>query len=743
MILNTQYNLKTMTRNILQIFLFLLIFASSKAQNKYPTTKTVDSSDTYFGVTYKDPYRWLENLKDSTVINWLAEQNDLTDNRMNKLDGVDSFLNRLQNIYNTKRWHREAYYKTTTRYYYFKKGTEQLSDILYYKTTKDTFEHIICDSWKIHPNMKYDLYALAFSPDDKYFIAAFDKNGEEYPFLKVYDITNNKWLKDSIPHCKDWTINWTADSKGFIYGYNIGDPTAPNARENDVLKYHTLFTNYAIDKTIMDDSVRNTIEKKISNAYHASIQTFNSSKRIYCIPNLGFEFEYKNVYFINNTQLLSTTKQWEKLYDKTDSVLNLIETTNGYYFVSGKGNGFKSLRYTSFSNPDFAQAKIIFSEDSIWQLENIVETKSYILVSYSKYGFLNKTVFIDKKSGKEINVSAIKGFDRYSISTMGTNTDECILIRQYVNKSESNFLLNIANNKLINDDFWSYHSQINLEISDNMVSEIIEVPSYDGTLVPMSIMRNKNTKLDGNNICILYGYGAYGAIVRENFFNEYNVINDPLIELGVVLVHAYVRGGGEKGEAWHQAGMKETKPNSWKDFIACAEYLIKNKYTQPSKLSCFGGSAGGVLIGRAITERPDLFAAATIQSGTLNLIRSKAWPNMINNYPEFGNPEIESEMKGVIEMDAVIHVKSNIKYPAVYIVGGINDPRVPIWMSGKMAATLQTNSTSNKPVLLYTNFGGGHVGDANESSKLERDRKELRQIFFLLWQTGHKDFQPK
>ena len=138
-----------------------------------------------------------------------------------------------------------------------------------------------------------------------------------------------------------------------------------------------------------------------------------------------------------------------------------------------------------------------------------------------------------------------------------------------------------------------------------------------------------------------------------------------------------------------------------------------------------------------------MFAAATIQAGTVNLIRSKAWPNLISNYPEFGNPEIESEMKGVIEMDAVIHVKPNTKYPAVYFTTGFNDARVPSWMPGKMAATLQANSTSGKPILLYTNFEGGHVGNGNEESPIERDRKELQMLFFLLWQCGHKDFQPK
>ena len=733
-----------MTRNILQTLLFLVICVSSKSQINYPVSKTVDSSDTYFGVTYKDPYRWLENLKDSTVVNWFKEQKKIADKEMDKLDGVDSFLSQISHFEDAKTWKRVPFFKTASGYLYMISKPGQLSQKLYYKTINDTTEHLIFDTWNIHSGMRYQLldYPIGVSPDEKYLFAAFDKNGEEYPFIKVYDFENKKWLKDSIPNCSDGSINWTSNSKGFFYKYYTGDRSAPNATEKEVVKYHALFTSYTADKLIIDDSIRNTIEKKISNSYHASIYTNNSLKRIYAIPNNGFGLD-KNAYYISNAELLNPAKLWKKLYSKTDSVYDFKESNDGYYFISAKGNGFKSLRYTSYINPDFANAKIIFPEDSIWQLEYIDETKSYILVFYSKYGFLNKTIFIDKKTGKEINVSAISDFDRYSIWTMGTKTDECVLYNEPVNKPKTGFLLNIANNKLSNDDLWATQGQTFVAGSNDIVSELIEVPSYDGTLVPMSIMRNKNTKLDGNNVCILWGYGAYGTIVRENYFNTFNISNNLMVQRGVILVHAYVRGGGEKGEAWHQAGMKETKPNSWKDYIACAEYLIKNKYTQSSKLSCFGGSAGGTLIGRAITERPDLFAAATIQSGTVNLIRSKAWPNLISNYPEFGNPDIASEMKGIIEMDAVIHVKPNTKYPAVYFQAGRNDPRVPIWMSGKMAATLQTFNTSNKPVLLDTNFEGGHNGDANAATSIDKWRSSLKMVFFLLWQSGHKDFQQK
>lgn len=730
-------------KNTLLLLLTVLLSAKIFAQPHYPVTKTVDSTDTYFGVTYKDPYRWLENLKDSSVLSWFKEQKEFANKKMKDIDGADSLLNQLQRYMSAKTWGRGPFHKTATRYYYDKWERGQLSQNLYYKSINDTSEHFILDSWQINPGIRYTMPAIEFSPDEKYFFAAFDKNGEEYPFIKVYDIANKKWLKDSIPHCWPNTIKWTADSKGFIYGYTTGERTAPNATENDVVKYHALFTSYASDKTIMDDKIRNTVEKKISNTYYASVYTNNSSKRIYCQPNQGFEFEYNNAYYINTTELLSPVKQWKKLYFKTDSVYDVKETINGYYFISAKGHGFKSLRYTSYNNPDFANATIIFPEDNTWQLENMNETKSYILVNYSKYGFINKTVFIDKKTGKEVTVSAIKNFDRYAISTMGTQTDECIFIKQYINKPIWNYMLDIASDKLITNDYWAPHGQTFIEGSDDIVTELIEVLSYDGTLVPMTIMRNKNTKLDGNNVCIMYGYGAYGISTKDNNYNEYSPINNLLMQRGVILVHAYVRGGGEKGETWHEAGMKENKPNSWKDFIACAEYLIKNKYTQPSRLGCFGASAGGVLIGRTITERPDLFAAAAIQSGSVNQIRGKAWANQIGNYPEYGNPEIESEMKGLIEMDAVIHVKPDTKYPAVFITTGINDTRVAPWMPGKLAATLQANSVSGKPVLLYTNFEGGHFGDANAPTMIDMARTNLKYLFFLLWQTGHKDFQMK
>ena len=728
------------------IFFCSVMCIKLSAQYNYPISRTVDSSDTYFGHTYKDPYRWMENYKDTEMVNWFQQQNRFTDSVFTELNGVDSLLSSLNRYMNSPTWGRDAWFATTTGIFYTKTKRGQLDIPVYFKSRKDTAEQLLFNTWTIQPGMRYQLSAITASPDEKYLLVAFDKNGEEYPFIKIMNLATRKWLPDSIPHCWPNTINWTADSKGFIYGCNLlEDRTRPDASNYDVVKYHLLNTSAAKDVTVMDNKLRNRAEKKISNSYYANLHIDNSKRRIYLEPNQGFEFEYNNSYYCNSNELLNPNKKWNLLYSKKDSVYGgtVKESENGYYFISAKGNGFKSLRFTPFAKPDFANAKILLPEDNIWQLEGIDETLNYLIAKYSKYGFLNRTVIINKKTNKPVNISALAAYDRFAIGSLGKKTDECIFFKRPVNRPGYVYLFDIANNKLMDDPFWAPQNQTIFPGSDDIITELIEVPSYDGTLVPMSIMRNKNTPLNGDNVCILYGYGAYGITIKDNSYNEYSPINNALVQKGVILAHAYIRGGGEKGEQWHKAGMKENKPNTWKDFIACAEYLTKNGYTNPARLGCEGGSAGGILIGRTVEERPELFAAAVNQVGAVNQIRGKAWANMIGNYGEYGNPEIESEMKGLIEMDAVIHVKPQTKYPAMYITTGMNDTRVAPWMPAKLAASFQAASTSGKPVLLYSEFEGGHGGYANAGNIMDLFRKGLQPLFFLLWQCGHSEFQKK
>ncbi|MBV8673647.1 MAG: prolyl oligopeptidase family serine peptidase, partial [Acidobacteriaceae bacterium] len=265
----------------------------------------------------------------------------------------------------------------------------------------------------------------------------------------------------------------------------------------------------------------------------------------------------------------------------------------------------------------------------------------------------------------------------------------------------------------------------------------VKAKSYDGMLVPLSIVRKKGIALDGSHPTRLEGYGSYGISI-DPFF-------DPTllawIEQGGVYAVAHVRGGGEYGEDWHLAGKQLTKPNTWKDFIACAEYLIAQKYTSPSHLAIEGGSAGGITIGRSITERPDLFAAAIDEVPMSDVVRAEFTPNGPPNIPEFGTVKTQEGFKGLYEMSAYTHVKDGTAYPAVMITTGFNDPRVASWQPGKLAARLQAATSSGKPVFLRVDYDAGHGGIGGTKSQKQEVLADIWS--FELWQFGVAGFQPK
>jgi prolyl oligopeptidase len=261
-----------------------------------------------------------------------------------------------------------------------------------------------------------------------------------------------------------------------------------------------------------------------------------------------------------------------------------------------------------------------------------------------------------------------------------------------------------------------------------------EAPGADGVMIPLSIVSPRGIARDGSHPTLLLGYGAYGISI-DPFF-------DPglaaWIGQGGVFAVAHVRGGGEYGEEWHQAGRLATKPNTWRDFIACAEYLIAQGYTAPGRLAGTGTSAGGILIGRAITERPNLFRAAVPRVGVMNALRTEHEPGGPANIPEFGTTADSGQFRALMEMDAVRHVKPGVKYPAVLLTAGINDSRVEAWQPAKMTAALQEASASGYPVLLRVGFDAGH---GMGLTKTQRSEETADIDAFLLWQLGAPAFQ--
>ena len=260
---------------------------------------------------------------------------------------------------------------------------------------------------------------------------------------------------------------------------------------------------------------------------------------------------------------------------------------------------------------------------------------------------------------------------------------------------------------------------------DDMIVERIMVTSHDGVEVPLTILRKSSVQVDGSNPTLLFGYGAYGISMRP----YYNPLMLPWFENGGVYALANVRGGGEYGDSWHKAGHMNTKRNSWLDLNACAEYLIEKDYTNNSSLAIMGASMGGVLVGRAMTSRPDLYGAVISIVGCNNPVRIHRQANGPVNFPEFGNPLDPEEFPYVLAMDSYFAVKDDVDYPPMLITAGWNDARVEPWEPAKMAARMQQANPCGGPYLLRVGYRAGHRRIARSDYWVEH----ADRYAFLLW----------
>jgi prolyl oligopeptidase len=277
-------------------------------------------------------------------------------------------------------------------------------------------------------------------------------------------------------------------------------------------------------------------------------------------------------------------------------------------------------------------------------------------------------------------------------------------------------------------------SASSLDTGGYQASEL-QARAADGTLIPLSIVSRKGIALDGTHPTLLTGYGAYGISLTPSFISGQLA----LLERGGVVAIAHVRGGGEFGEDWHNAGKQATKPNTYRDLIACAEFLVSKGYTSSAHLAIRGGSAGGITVGMAMTERPDLFRVVLSDVGDSNALRAEYETDGDANSLEYGSVKTEAGFKALFAVDAVHHVKDGTAYPAVLLTTGINDPRVAPWQPGKMAARLQAANTGGRPVLLRVDYDAGHgIG----STRTQRDELLADQMAFMLWQMGDAEFQP-
>ncbi len=706
-----------------------VILLTASAQYHYPSTKMEDSTNTYFGITYHDPYRWLEHIETPVVETWFKQQAIYTDSILNNLNGRDSLMAEWKSLDKLRPSVIGSFAWEGGRLFYRKTLAGENVGKVFYREGMNGQEQLLFDPTSYIPGKTLSVQSIAPSFDGKKLAIAYANQGAEVSIIKILDVDTKQFSQDSIPPSAGFG-GWTFDNKSFMYQWiKSADSKDPTSRLSSKTKMHAL-----------GGDINNDVDY-FSNASYPDLHidpsvypyTFlDEDSKNYIFAGEGSVQNEMTMFYAPIDQLNASKIQWQVLCTPADKLVRgLVIKNDDMYAITYNGAKNYKVVYSSLKHPDWSNATTVAAEKADQTIESIAYCKDYMFITYSDgiNNFISKYNFGTKKTTEvKLPFSGTAG-----VNCIDTKSNNCLVDITSWNKPTTEFNYNAETDAFSPSNF---NKPVVYPVPyQDIVVEEVQAKGEDGAMIPLSIIHKKGIKMDGSNVCFMDAYGAYGISMTPYFSTRYNA----LVVRGVVVAVPHVRGGSEKGEAWYKAGYKTSKPNTWKDFISCGEYMVSKGYTSPQKLAGMGTSAGGVLISRAVTERPDLFAAAICNVGCANAMRLEFGSNGPVNIPEFGTVQDSVECKALYEMDGMQHVKSGTKYPAVICVGGWNDPRVVAWEPGKFCAALQNASTSGKPVLMKINYDNGHFTE----DKSVTFANFANMFSFVLWQCGHPDFQPK
>jgi prolyl oligopeptidase len=693
-----------------------------------PVAPVKPVTDTYFGHQVVDPYRWMEKNDDPAFQAWMKGQNGYTRGVLAKIPGRDALFARIKALDHAG--YTVGDLQLAGKYVFYMKSTPTSENSrLCVREGIHGKERILVDPEKMTKGgTHYSIDYTAPSFDGKYVVYGLSPGGSEESVLHVMETATGRELSERIDRTEYGGIGWRPDGRSFYY--NRLKKLPKNAAVDEKYKdsrifLHVLGTDAEKDPLIFGRGLAPHIA--MTPVDTPFIQTTPASPYVFAYVVRGVQNEIQ-VYAAPLSAMSGAATRWRKVADFADDVTNFDARGDTIFLLTHRDASRYKLVSKRLAHLDRPAHVVMPTGKSVITTFALAQDGVYVKEMDGGPSRLRRMDF----SGGHSRLLALP-YDG-AITAMATAWDRDGLLFMETGWTRSALWYAYdARTGAIADTHLKPKSPV--DFSDYTSIEA-HANSKDGTLVPLSIIMKRGLVLDGSHPTEMDGYGAYGISSEPGF----DPLRLPWLERGGVVAVAHVRGGGEYGEDWHLAGMKLTKQHTIDDFLACAQYLIDYKYTSPARLAGAGASAGGICIGRSITERPDLFAAALIQVGCSNPLRAELSPNGPPNIPEFGSFTTADGFAGLFAMDPYLHVKDGVRYPAVLLSTGINDPRVAVWEPAKMTARLQAATASGKPILLRVDYDAGHgIG----STKLQDDEQLTDEAAFLFWQMGDPDFQPK
>lgn len=684
---------------------------STAAKISYPPTRKSDQVDDYHGTKVADPYRHLEDLNSDETKSWVEAQNKVTFDYLSRLPKREALKQRL-----TKLWDYERYglpRKKGSRYFYTKNNGLQNQAVLYVVDKADAEPRLLLDPNKLSNDGTVDLAGWQPSEDGSLLAYGISSAGSDWKEWKLLDVTTGRELTDHLKWVKFSGVSWSPDTKGFYYS-RYDEPkegeTYTGANFYQKLFYHRIGEPQASDKLIY--------ERRDQKEWGFGGSVTEDGK--FLIISVWRGTERKNQLF------------YKDLSQPDAKVVELIAGFEAeYHFIGNDGAVFflstnldaprRRLIAVDTATPERDKWREVIpqAEETLLGV-NLVGDRFF--ASYLKDASSRVRVFaVSGKHERDVKLPALGtagGFDgdRKDTETFYSFTNFTtpgVIYRYDVASGESKVFR---------------QPKVDFKAADYETKQVF-VTSKDGTQVPMFITHKKGISLNGENPTILYGYGGFDVSQTPGF----SVSNLVWMEQGGVYASANMRGGGEYGRAWHEAGMLDKKQNVFDDFLASAEWLIANKVTSSKHLAIRGGSNGGLLVGAAITQRPELFAAAVPAVGVMDMLRYHkftigwAWAS------EYGSADDPAHFKNLIAYSPLHNLKTNVKYPATLVTTGDHDDRVVPGHSYKFAAALQAAQAGSAPTLIRIETRAGH-GAGKPTAKLIDEAADV--LAFLLSVVG-------
>ena len=662
----------------------------------YPDSKPGKIVDTLHDIKVPDPYRWLEDLNSDQTSAWVKAQNSLTDSYLDAIPGRQALENHLTKLWNVERLGVPSFEGGS--YFFSKNNGLQNQSVLYSSKSLDLEPTVLLDPNKLSKDGTVALNSYEVSPDGKYLAYSTSASGSDWVEWKVREISSRKDLSDHLKWSKFSGVSWAKNSKGFYYGRF---PTPKDGEEMMAQNIHKKIYFHEIGKPQSED----LLVYERSNQPKQGLYAWVTEDGKYLLIQVSQGTDTKNGLF------------YKDLSNSTSKVIELLSSFDASYdFITNLGSKF--IIRTDLNAPKQKVISIDVNEPLSVRWETIIPESTETLRSVSHIGGLFIANYL-KDARTEIRRFKTDGNSLPPVKLPGLGTAS-----GFEGKSDQNETFYYFTSFTSPGAVYRYDVTRNASTllkapktqfdRDHYESRQIFATSRDGTKIPMFIVSKKNLKLDGNNPTLLYAYGGFNISLRPS----YSPATIAWLDLGGIYVMANLRGGGEYGEEWHEAGMKLKKQNVFDDFIACAEHLISNKFTSSKKLSIAGGSNGGLLVGACMVQRPELYGACLPAVGVMDMLRFHKFTIGWAWQAEYGKPEDPEDFKNLLTYSPYHNLKPN-NYPATMVITSDHDDRVVPSHSYKFAAALQSAQNGFAPTLIRIESKAGHGAGTPTSKRIE------------------------